>query len=197
MMIVKPNIISINMSEKILIGFCGAPSSGKDKIADALNLCLSNPCEKVNEEARRYIEEHGSIDNIFQQYLIMQKQLKREEDILSSYQVAISASPVFLAYFYAALFVDQNSSRSEISVLSDIYSSAIFSLKRYNYLFYCDPLINYESDGIRFQNNLQLESLSLSIKSFLMLHSKKFVILPSISIEERMEIIYDSIVKIG
>lgn len=182
------NQYAIDSQEKILIGFAGPPSSGKDVMADVMCSSISNLTGKVPEEARKYIQENGKLYNIFQQYVIYSRQKEHEDEIRRNYQIAISASPVFLAYFYTALLKSETPSSAEYSIISDIYRKAIESLNSYDYLFFCEPFDFYDQDSVRYQTNNQVDVLNRSIRSFLDLNNKKYCILPAISVDERLDI---------
>lgn len=182
------NKYEIRAEGKQLIGFAGPPSSGKDIMADALSSALTNISGKVPEEARKYIQENGKLYNIFQQDIIYHRQREHEEEIQRNYQIAISSSPLFLAYFYTVLLKSDTPTGAEYSIIADMYKKAVISLDKYDYLFLCEPLELYTQDSVRYQSNNQVEILNTSIKSFLDLHNKDYCLLPALPVDDRLEI---------
>lgn len=172
---------------KILIGIAGAPSSGKDKMAEALSAALTNKSEKVPEEARKYIQENGKLYSIFQQNIIYHRQKELEEEILRNYDVAVSSSPIFLAQFYAVLLKQDGILSAELSTMADLYRKAIESLVSYDYIMLCAPLESYDQDDIRYQNTKQVDTIHRSIAAFLDLHGKNYLLLPSATVNERLK----------
>jgi hypothetical protein len=189
----KCNSYYIPTNDNILIGFAGPPSSGKDTLAEALSLHLRNSSSKVQECAREYMEKYGPLYDVFQQHVIYFKQETREQEILRAYQVAISSSPKFLAWFYAVLLLKPEPTESEYGVITDLYLEAVKSIKDYHFIFFCDSLLSYEQDSIRYQDNKQVDAISRSIRSFLDLHGANYCYLPADTLGKRLDLVLDYI----
>ena len=180
------------LKDNCLIGFAGAPSSGKDSIAELANGALTNKSSVVDEMARKYIEKYGVPFSVFQQVIIYQKQLEREKEILSTYEYALSSSPRFLAYIYASILlsgIEKEPNEAEYGAVIDLYGEAIRSLRDYSVVFLCEPLDIYDEDGLRWNSKEQSSMIHCAIKSFLELNGKPYTILPKDSAEQRLEIV--------
>jgi len=183
-----------NGKDNILIGFAGAPSSGKDSIAESVNRAITNKSSVVDEMARKYIEKYGNTFSVFQQVLIYQKQLDRENEVLSTYKVGLSASPRFLAYIYAGILLsslEREPEEAEYGAVTDLYGEAIKSLRDYKFVFLCEPLDIYDEDGLRWNDREQAEMIHRCVRSFLELHGKPYILLPRGTAEERLKIVME------
>jgi energy-coupling factor transporter ATP-binding protein EcfA2 len=175
-----------------LIGFAGAPSSGKDSIAELVNGAITNKSGVVDEMARKYIEKYGVPFSVFQQAIIYQKQCTRENEILSTYKYALSSSPRFLAFIYASILlanIEGDPTAAEYGAVVDLYGEAVKSLREYSFIFLCEPLDLYDEDGLRWNSREQAAMIHGAIKSFLELNGKPYTLLPKGSAEQRLEIV--------
>lgn len=138
----------------IRIGFVGVPGSGKTSTARALaSTCRRidglNNIELNSEYARRYIAKYGTIDNCWEQYRILKKQLEWEESV-GSPDILITDSPIFLSLVYATMLSD--GSRKDVMIVNDLFSE-MNKLNnpdpRYDIIFYLPPKLKPVDDGIR------------------------------------------------
>jgi len=183
-----------NPKDNVLVGFVGASSSGKDSIAELVNGAIVNKSSVVDEMARKYIEKYGVPFSVFQQVIIYQKQLEREDEILSTYRYALSASPRFLAFIYASILLsdlDREPQEAEYGAVIDLYGQAIKSLRDYNFIFLCEPLDIYDEDGLRWNSREQAALIHSAIRSFLQLNGKNYTTLPKGSAEQRLDIVME------
>jgi nicotinamide riboside kinase len=136
------------------IGFTGIPSTGKTTTARALaSLCsremgFSN-VELVSEYARKFISDFGSIDSMWDQYWILNKQLELENSVSSSVDLMITDSPIFLPFLYA---LDTNTgTKKDTEILNEMFSKISHNNlpRRYNVIFHLEPTLMPVDDGIR------------------------------------------------
>lgn len=145
-----------NKENKVIrIGFAGIPCSGKTylsrTICSSLKINGKFPIiELITEYARTYISKYGSIENIWEQYKILDKQLEQEEEIAPHTEVLITDSPLQLAFQYS-LDVKRSGNIKDSMVLDDIFHklSYINTPPRYDIIFHLPPAFEVVKDGIR------------------------------------------------
>lgn len=180
------------------IGFAGIPGTGKTTQARALSEAMASTgnytkIELVKEYARDYISKHGSIEEIWEEYRIFDKQLDWEETIIKTgADVLITDSPLPLIFLYASLFHTPHAKSN--MVLQDIFKSELKANTptRYDIIFYLpDVLQLYNTDIVRESEYMTKEWRSTQeanmIGLFNIFEPKKFIILKSVSIKDRNE----------
>lgn len=145
-----------NKDNKVIrIGLAGIPSSGKSStsrgISSSIRINGKFPVlELITEYARTYISKFGSIENIWEQYKILDKQLELEEEIAPNTELLITDSPLQLAFQYS-LDVCRKDNMKDTMVLDDIFHklSNLNTPQRYDIIFHLPPAIEVVKDGIR------------------------------------------------
>jgi len=178
------NSYIIPHDKKITIGMVGAPSSGKDTLCDYLSAILVNSNKKMTEAARDYMEKNGTLYSPFQQRIIFDKILEREQEVITTYQIALCPGARILTYFYTALLTPHEANNAELDNLIDIYGLSVRAIKDYDYLFFCETL-TYHKDGLRYQKDEEITMLQNAILTFLELHKVKYTYLKADSLEQR------------
>lgn len=138
----------------IRIGFVGVPGTGKTSTARGVaSSCrgienLKN-IELVNEYARRYINKYGSIENLWEQVRIFEKQLEWEESIPNKIDLMITDSPLHMGFIYCSELMTNNS--KDILLMNDIFKrmNKINNPPRYDIIFYLPPVLKAVDDGTR------------------------------------------------
>lgn len=148
-----------------LIGFIGAPGSGKTTLACAMKEYshLQNVASDIcTEYAREFSYKYGISTNPYAQYRITIEQEKRENLLLKGKcQYVFSDSPTWLGYIYTLINLDvANSSQEVRDILSDIYQKFVVDhMDRYYRVFYVtNP--NPRDDGCR---NMEMNSKIASV----------------------------------
>lgn len=140
----------------IRIGIIGVPGAGKTSLARRVtSSCRRIPelkkIELVSEYARRYISKHGSVDEIWEQYRIMEKQIEWEDSIPeASTDILITDSPVHLGFLYSSELVTNDS--KDIMVYNDIFKKLTKLNEgepRYDIIFHLPPVVEPVDDGVR------------------------------------------------
>jgi len=137
------------------IGFVGTPGSGKTSTARV----LSGTCrgikdykniELIQEYARRYQVKYGPVENLLDQFRIMEKQIDWEDSVGKDVDIIITDSPVHLGYLYALELRDVNDPR-HIIWMNDTFKklTRINTPQRYDIIFHLPPVIKPVSDGVR------------------------------------------------
>ena len=195
----------------IRVGFSGTPGSGKTSTARM----LAGHCRKIEslrsveliyEYARRYISKHGSIDNVWEQYRILEKQIEWEQNVENSnLDVLITDCPVFVGFAYT---MDLKNKRydgpvfsyptdiemsKEDMVVSDLFKKMLKINKKrhYDIIFHIPPLLEPVDDGIRPSSNfdpLWREKMDNRLKFvFDLFPPKKFITVEAEDIHERVD----------
>jgi nicotinamide riboside kinase len=138
------------------IGITGVPGSGKTTMARAVaSKCQGviglEQVELVQEYARRYISKHGKIENIFEQYRILEKQLEWEQSVCNDkLDIMITDSPVFLGFNYSCELPKNDS--KEVMFFNDIFKKMVslnYPVPRYDAVFHLGLELKPLDDGIR------------------------------------------------
>jgi len=140
------------------IGICGIPASGKTTLARALAARCSKlkkfqRIELVQEYAREYIKVYGNITSVLEQFLILEKQIEKEEVLCNNrLDILITDSPIFLGFLYSIEL--PKTSPKEIMFFNDIFRKMVelnYPTPRYDIIFHLCPTIKPVEDGIRSQ----------------------------------------------
>jgi nicotinamide riboside kinase len=195
---------NIEVKEKSkLVGFLGAPGTGKTTISCAMKEYLLNKSmssEICTEYAREYVYRYGHPKHIYTQYRITTEQIAREDLLLKGQSPYIfTDSPVWLGYIYSILSIDRNDDYEIHTALSDMYEKFVLNqIKRYHKVFYLTNSCPMD-DGCRDMDlNEKIESI---IGGFVASHRH---ILPIIDLdipiketEARKEFVWDTLNRKG
>lgn len=136
-----------------LIGFIGAPGSGKTTLACAMKeyaLINSVTSDVCTEYAREFSYRYGISSNIYAQYRITFEQEKRENLLLKgNNEYIFSDSPIWLGYIFSLVNLDPNACQEIKDIVPDMYQKFVIDkMDRYYKVFY---LINSNpiNDGCR------------------------------------------------
>lgn len=178
------------------IGFVGVPGSGKSSVARGIAASAYDRIGKVElvaEYARRYITKYGSIDKVFDQYRILQKQLEWEDVVPEKEtDVAITESPIHMGFLYAMEMRDPNNGKDTM-YFNDIFKTMnkINCPTRYDIIFHLPPVWAPSQDGVRpglhFDDTWRKESDNRIQFIFKLFPPKHFKTVESISLDDRIE----------
>jgi|GEM_PF-5111781 len=183
--------LSLNPNPPVSIAICGTACAGKDALADALRNVLSNRCGKVDEFARLYIEKHGPLETAFQQHMIVGQQQSLEASSLNTYEVTITSSPLFLGMFYTQALLPRPLTSAYLDLVAEHYKIAVKSLFSYTYIILCDPIEEYDRDGVRYQSPNERTLIHDGLKNLLETYRVDFLELPSVSLSDRIKLVLD------
>jgi nicotinamide riboside kinase len=171
------------MSNK-LVGFLGAPSSGKTTLAGAMKeyaYCHGNIATDVcTEYAREFVFNYGYPTHAYTQYRITSKQIQREEILKKgNSEYIFTDSPVWLGWIYGLLHLKRDSDKEIHAAVCDMYEMFVVSqVNRYHAVFYIKNE-QPEDDGCRDMSiNKQISDM---IDGFVTMHKH---LLPIITIPE-------------
>lgn len=117
------------------IGISGIPSSGKTTLARALaNDCRDKNVELVNEYARTYMSKHKSIDTIWEQIIVTNKQIDWEESICDNVDLMITDSPIYLGFLFGIDLIDFDNSKDLIAY-NTLFKKLVSLKNRYDVVF--------------------------------------------------------------
>jgi len=178
------------------IGFVGVPGAGKSSVARgvaARSYDRIGKVELVAEYARMFLAKHGPVDNVFDQYKIMQKQLEWENVVpAKETDVTITDSPIHMGFLYAMEIRDVNSLKDTMYV-NDIFKmmNKINCPQRYDIIFHLPPLWKPDDDGVRpdkhFQDDWRNESDQMIQFIFRLFPPIHLITLKTESLDDRVE----------
>ncbi len=180
----------------MLIGFSGACNSGKTTLANALAEELGRRGyevelvgEVVRDVFRKFQMRHGFRDlkelresrHHFQfQLEVLRAQVERENSAMSRAEIVLTDRTVYDNLFYTIFW-----NSMDWKILKE-YVSLFRSLgeRRYDLIFFCEPLSNNERDGFRDYDLSCVEIQDLVIR--LLADRENVVIVPDGSLEFRL-----------
>ncbi|MNM61589.1 hypothetical protein D3C81_728930 [compost metagenome] len=184
------------MKNTIRVSIVGPPHAGKSTLSQQVNLKL-----KVSGYSSAYIEEYvvdyiTDVGNptLFQhQAFIFEEQLKKEKryDGLKDYIICDSAS--WTSYVYGRSLVDRNLNAHDIVAINQLHKKALETINYWDYIFYIPLLDNYVLDGVRYHSKKESILLSSKIKGWLEIENVCFTDLSDISLNDRVDLIYNTI----
>ncbi len=134
-----------------VIGFVGAPSTGKTTLARAVANAAGLrglSVEFVTEYARNYIQRFGGIEERWEQLLIFDAQARREDDALrTGADIVIAETPTFTGYAYGSMATGAGAKSRE--VMHTLHRWMIARLSLYSQIYYIPPEIGMQMDGVR------------------------------------------------
>lgn len=178
------------------IGFAGVPGSGKSTLARAVSAQLRSSrfskVELVSEYARRHISKYGKIESLSEQYRVTEKQINWENSVpVSSTDLLITDSPIFLGFLYA-LNLRDSSSVKDTMYLNDFYKllNKCNINYRYDIIFFLPPVLKPVKDGVRpdlhFNEDWRTEASSGIEAIFKLFPPKHFMQINETALEKRV-----------
>jgi len=161
------------------IALFGGPGTGKTTAAAAFAAhmnSLHQPYYHITEYARTFIDTYGA-EAIVEcgpliQLKFTEKQQQREREVPESVHGFITDSPLFIAWFYSALY-GSNTPASYIA-RKDNYKVFLKRVYDYDHIFHIVRESDYQEDGCRYQDADQATMLDQSMALMLNLHGVKF-----------------------
>jgi len=185
-----------------LIGFMGAPSTGKTTLAGAMKeYAFVNgniSADVCTEYAREIVFTYGHPKHVYTQYRITTKQIQREEVLKNgASEYIFTDSPVWLGWIYGMLNLKPNSDAEIHTAISDMYELFVINqMHRYHTVFLVTNS-NPEDDGCRDMEANKL--IADIIEGFTMMHQH---LLPIVRIpedhntpEKRKEFVWNHLTK--
>ena len=137
-----------------LIGFMGAPSTGKTMLAGAMKEYAFThggiSTDVCTEYAREFVFRHGFPKHVYTQYRITSRQLEREDLLLKgNSEFIFTDSPVWLGWVYGVLKLTPDCDAEVSMAISDMYESFVMNqINRYHKVFHV-KVEAPEDDGCR------------------------------------------------
>jgi len=178
------------------VGITGVPGSGKTTLARSLSSRLSNTfnTELISEYAREYISKHGTINYLWEQYRITNKQIEWEDSVKC--EILVTDSPIHLGLLYASNFEIAND--KDLMCYNDIFKLLNKHRSRYDIIFHLEPDIKPIADGIRAKKHLEdnwISESNMFIKTIFncLFPSNSFVIVKEINLDKRVSFCLEKI----
>lgn len=176
------------------IGISGIPGSGKTSLARSLASACGKHfknVELISEYARQYISKHKSIDTIWEQIRITDKQIEWEDNIVGRTDILVTDSPIYLGFLYAIDLVKFDCAK-DIIAYNDLFKKLTRLNNRYDVVFHLNPVIEPVNDGVRpelhFDKQWREKSNSIVLNLLSMFGQKKIVEITCIDMNERVDI---------
>lgn len=142
-------------AKKILLA--GAPGAGKTTLAGEVNVLLKmagKRSEVVPEYARAYIAECGLPQHAYEQLLILEGQIRNEEELAGHADFLVADSSSWYCYVFARRLAPDAASETEWAkyrrVAHEIWMKAMTHLPSYDHTFWIPHTkAPIENDGLR------------------------------------------------
>ena len=182
-----------------LIGFLGAPCSGKSTLASELHTRLKTSHKNsifLSEAATDYIAEFGIPSSPIDQMTIYYQQRKMENMYFGSKEYIVCDSSSILNYFYFRKSFTKPLTKNNIASINNIQKEILLSINDWAYLFYVPPITSKNvEDGIRFHNVDEIKKIDNNILSYLDIENIDYTNLSDISVDKRVEHILNMLNK--
>jgi len=171
-----------------VIGFVGAPSTGKTTLARAVANTMGLQglsVEFVAEYARNYLQRFGSIGECWEQLLIFDTQMRREDDaIRTGADIVIAETPTFTGYAYGMLAGGIGLKARE--AMHTLHRWVVERLPLYNQVYYIPMEIGMQSDGVRQETKTERSRLDRMLLATLELWVPTYKTVKG-TVEDRMD----------
>lgn len=173
----------------IKVGISGVPGSGKTTLARALASGCNKNVELVSEYARSYISKHKSIESVWEQIFVTNKQIEWEDSIVKKADLLITDSPIYLGFLFTIDLMDFDNPKDLIAY-NYIFKKLIVLNNRYDIVFHLNPVFNVKEDGVRpalhFDKQWRNESNSRLLALFKTFGQKNIVVINQTDLNERV-----------
>jgi len=183
-MIIKPE-------NPVRMALVAGPGAGKTTLATAFNSHMKNKGYNwyyVSEYARDFIDNYGQDGppkcGPLVQLHFVDKQWRRELSVPKQCDGFITDSPVFLAWFYSALY--GNSDLPGYLARKNNYKAFLRSVYEYTHIVLVKREKGYVYDGTRAQSPETAMELDKAVETMLKLHGIKYHVVSG-TLEERVK----------
>jgi nicotinamide riboside kinase len=179
-----------------LISIIGPPSSGKSTLASDVHTELKKMGKNsifIPEAATDFIAEFGIPNNPIDQIVVFYNQLNRETMYGGTKEFIMCDSSTILNYFYFRNLFPKKLSNKDVASINHLQKEILKSLNNWYRIFFVPPILGNTDDGIRYQTEDEIKSLSNKIKTYLEIENIEFVDLSDVDINKRNNFILKNI----
>lgn len=171
-----------------LISIIGPPSSGKSTLASDVHTELKKMGKNsifIPEAATDFIAEFGIPNNPIDQIIVFYNQLNRETMYDETKEFIICDSSTILNYFYFRNLFPKKLSNKDVASINHLQKEILKSLNNWYKIFFVPPILGNTDDGIRYQTEDEIKSLSNKIKTYLEIENIDFTDLSDVEVNKR------------
>jgi len=176
-----------------MIGFVGAPSTGKTTLARAVANAVGLKglsVEFVTEYARTYIQRFGALESVREQLVIFDTQARREDDARSTGAAFVVAeTPVFTGYAYGLEKMRPTAKDQE--ALQVLHRWILPRLALYDRIYYLPIELPLQQDGTRSETEETRRILDSRLRASLELWAPSYITVRG-ELADRMQVVIET-----
>jgi len=176
-----------------MIGFVGAPSTGKTTLARAVANAVGLKgfsVEFVAEYARTYIQRFGALESVREQLVIFDTQARREDDARGTGAAFVVAeTPVFTGYAYG--LEKMRSVAKDQEALQVLHRWILPRLGLYDRIYYLPIELPLQRDGTRSETEETRRILDSRLRASLDLWAPSYIAVRG-ELADRMQVVLET-----
>ena len=176
-----------------MIGFVGAPSTGKTTLSRAVANMVGLrgfSVEFVAEYARTYIQRFGAVESVHEQLIIFDAQARREDDARgTAVDFVVAETPTFTGYAYG--LAAMRSTVKDQEALQVLHRWILARLPFYDRVYYLPIEMPIQQDGTRMETEGTRRILDSQLRASLELWSPSYIVVSG-GLEDRIQMVLET-----